>query len=82
VTHSPPDRAGSESQADDCDYPDIIGPDYDEKDWRESLKVSEQCMYRSVIAPVDIEYLSGIGKWKKLVSKREKASMLAVSLLS
>lgn len=69
-------------EADDCDYPDIVGEDYGEKDWRDSLQESGQCMYKGIIKPKDIEYLSGAGQWKKLISKREKASVLVLSLLN
>lgn len=69
-------------ESDDCDYPDIVGRDYDEKDWRDSLQKSGQCMYKGVVRPEDIEYLSGGGKWKKLISKREKASVLALGLFN
>jgi|DeeseametaMP0200_FD_k123_42659_2 hypothetical protein len=69
-------------EADDCDYPDMVGEDYDESDWIDSLRKSGQCMYRGVIKPNDIECLSGAGKWKKLISKREKASVLVLSLLN
>ena len=58
--------------ADDADYPDIVGEDYDESDWKDSLQKSGKCIYSGIIKSKDIEFLSENGKWKKLIIEKEK----------
>lgn len=53
-------------KADDADYPDIIGEDYDEDDWKDSLEVSGQCLYEGVLKPSCLEYLNDSGKWQRI----------------
>jgi hypothetical protein len=64
-------------EADDADYPDLVGEDYDEKNWKDSLKVSGQCMYLGKIDPKNIECLTGNGVWKKLIPIPEKINTLS-----